>query len=522
MALATMCAFIFTIALIMPNVSISPLANGYRGLMEPLNLQAEAFGQRLFPDVDAVSRIRGEGNIGGLPNDFLLDGGPNLGQREVMQVRTNDPVPDYYPDFYEEPPPPGYYMRGATLAIYNGLGWENPGNTRRQRQNANSQWHKLPIEGRRLLVQSIQLQLETGLIYAAGEPLEVAMDYRAQTRTDDDLVALWSSSWNTERSYTAVSVIPALGLGTLNEAAGWSLADEDIPDNLMLHLELPESITDRTHELARELTQAKPSAFAKATAIEQFLRRYEYDLTVPEPPETVTDVADYFLFELQRGYCDYYATAFIVLARLSGLPARFATGYTAGQWIPEAGYWRITEAEAHSWPEVHFPEYGWISFEPTAGRAELTRVGETAAIALNPVPLPAPTANVESSTIRWNWQMYFWLLPVIALLWWTGQRLLQWRASREEAWPMLLHWGQRLGRPLAVGETVLEYGHGLAAHLLTHTEREQETARFVAHEVRALSGEVNEQRYGLLDKRAALSDQIRDRWQRLRGYLWRR
>lgn len=234
----------------------------------------------------------------------------------------------------------------------------------------------------------------------------------------------------------------------------------------------------------------------------------------------MTDVADYFLFDLQRGYCDYYATAFVAMARLSGLPTRFATGYTAGQWVPEAGYWRITEAEAHSWPEVHFPEYGWIAFEPTAGRAELARVGETSAIAANSIPLPAATTpTVTTPGMRWSWQMLFWLLPIGALLWWASQQLLQWRASREDPWPMLLRWGQRLGRPLIVGETVLEYGHGLADYLLQQRVEKQETARLVAREVEALSREVNTQQYGLLEQRLVLAEKIKSRWQRLRGYL---
>lgn len=83
---------------------------------------------------------------------------------------------------------------------------------------------------------------------------------------------------------------------------------------------------------------------------------------------------------LRRGYCDYYATAFVVLARVAGLPARFATGFAAGSWSAPDRQWVITEAEAHSWPEVYFPEVGWVAFEPTAAQPAPQRVGLPAAV----------------------------------------------------------------------------------------------------------------------------------------------
>ena len=95
------------------------------------------------------------------------------------------------------------------------------------------------------------------------------------------------------------------------------------------------------------------------------------------PPEGLSDVADYFLFDLQRGYCDYYATAFVVLARLAGLPTRFVTGFAPGNWSMNEQLWIVTEADAHSWPEVYFPEVGWVPFEPTGGRPALERIGSS-------------------------------------------------------------------------------------------------------------------------------------------------
>ena len=60
----------------------------------------------------------------------------------------------------------------------------------------------------------------------------------------------------------------------------------------------------------------------------------------------------------------------VVLARLNGIPARLAVGYTMGQFDPQRGDYRVTELNAHSWPELYFPGHGWIPFEPTSGAGD--------------------------------------------------------------------------------------------------------------------------------------------------------
>ena len=116
-----------------------------------------------------------------------------------------------------------------------------------------------------------------------------------------------------------------------------------------------------------------PSLPDRALALETYLRTtYPYTLDLPTPPYN-RDLVDYFLFDLQRGYCDYYASAMVVLARASGLPARLVTGYAGGTWEAQAAQFTVTEANAHSWAEVYFPGYGWIPFEPTASQPQPER-----------------------------------------------------------------------------------------------------------------------------------------------------
>src|SRR5215475_3341430 len=88
---------------------------------------------------------------------------------------------------------------------------------------------------------------------------------------------------------------------------------------------------------------------------------FKYSLT-PHLPTSHWLLA--FLTTDRRGYCQQFAWAFAVLARLLGIPSRVAVGYTGGVRGP-AGTWRVTTANAHAWPELYFPGQGWLRFEPT-------------------------------------------------------------------------------------------------------------------------------------------------------------
>jgi transglutaminase-like putative cysteine protease len=104
---------------------------------------------------------------------------------------------------------------------------------------------------------------------------------------------------------------------------------------------------------------------------------FKYSLK-PDLPQTNWLVP--FLETIRDGYCVQYAQAFAILAKSLGIPARIAIGYTAGK--PGAdGTWEVTTADAHAWPELYFPKYGWLRFEPTPsgsrgqGTAEVPNYG---------------------------------------------------------------------------------------------------------------------------------------------------
>ncbi len=141
------------------------------------------------------------------------------------------------------------------------------------------------------------------------------------------------------------------------------------PTDMTFALQLPDTLPKRVRLLARHIvTQANAGVTTtKVIAIENYLRdpdNFTYDLDAPWVPAG-RDYVDYFLFTSRRGYCNHFATAMAVMVRCLGIPARLATGFTAGQYRPDRDVYEIRDQDAHAWVEVFLPDTGWVDFDPT-------------------------------------------------------------------------------------------------------------------------------------------------------------
>jgi transglutaminase-like putative cysteine protease len=136
------------------------------------------------------------------------------------------------------------------------------------------------------------------------------------------------------------------------------------PSQFTRDLALPQGIDIGVRTLAASITAAAPSPFAKAVAIQNYLDHspYVYDATVraDDSARALTD----FLLVSKRGFCQQYAAAMAVLARIEHIPARVAVGFTRGERQSD-GTWLVTSHDAHAWPELYFTGFGWLPFEPT-------------------------------------------------------------------------------------------------------------------------------------------------------------
>lgn len=138
------------------------------------------------------------------------------------------------------------------------------------------------------------------------------------------------------------------------------------------YTQLPETVTERTRQLAYALAAGKSNAYDVASTIEAFVReRISYNEAAPYPGGV--DAVDTVLFVRPEGYCTFYASAMAVLLRAVGIPARVAVGYYPADFDSDLGGFLYRDRNAHAWVEVFFPGYGWIPFEPTASRPPIPR-----------------------------------------------------------------------------------------------------------------------------------------------------
>lgn len=101
-------------------------------------------------------------------------------------------------------------------------------------------------------------------------------------------------------------------------------------------------------------------------AMAMIRRDFAYTLNVPLPGH---DEVDDFLFDRKQGYCEHFSSAFVVLMRAAGIPARVVTGYAGAYRNPIGDYWLIRRSDAHAWAELWLPQRGWVRFDPTAAVA---------------------------------------------------------------------------------------------------------------------------------------------------------
>ncbi len=144
---------------------------------------------------------------------------------------------------------------------------------------------------------------------------------------------------------------------------------ETVPD--ISYLEVPPDILQKLRPLALNITQNFTSPFDQATAIEDFLKEnYHYNLYYTPAPSGVDPVI-WFLFNSTEGVCTHFNSAFVLLARSIGIPARLCAGFLID---PSSNYQAVNAAQRHAYSEVLFKDLGWITFDAT-GSENSSEVG---------------------------------------------------------------------------------------------------------------------------------------------------
>lgn len=170
----------------------------------------------------------------------------------------------------------------------------------------------------------------------------------------------------------------------------------DYPDN--------EAFREIYNEYSDILENASVSTAQEKLGVLQSIKEkmnaeVEYTLEPGKTPST-RDFTNYFLLENKKGYCVHYATAGVMLARMAGIPARYATGYVSvlddyndDSRNPDGSYTvKLADNRSHAWAEIYLDGFGWIPFEFTAGYTDRTVAGE------NPEAVTTSVSSASSET----------------------------------------------------------------------------------------------------------------------------
>jgi len=328
---------------------------------------------------NAVSAL--ESPSGGRSGEFYgtelhLGNGFPLSDEVMFKVET--------PELTSEQKPPRYYWRGRTYDYFSGGQWYTTGTTRTPYSPGEL---GLAIDDT-ANSSPARFVFTTGgskfsLLYAPAQPVWVSRpgSYLSAPANTSLNITAWNAtpSLLPGETYQVDAVVKNPNIEKLRatpiEYPQW-IASE--------YLQLPENFSPRIRALAKEITADAKTPYDKTFAITNYLRNnIEYVPTIPDPPRN-TDPIEWVLFDYKKGYCVYYASSEVLMLRSIGIPARMAVGFAQGTGVtsrqigPAAAdigtiTYTVRKNNAHAWPEVYFPDVGWVEFEPTGNQAPLDR-----------------------------------------------------------------------------------------------------------------------------------------------------
>jgi len=141
------------------------------------------------------------------------------------------------------------------------------------------------------------------------------------------------------------------------------------------YLSLPDGFGEKLESLAKFVTLNESTVFDRVVAVTDYLRtslQYSDEIIVPADADPV----DWFLFDGREGFCNYFASAEVLMLRSIGIPSRLVVGYAQGEQNQDNRTFSVRKMDSHSWVEVFFPDEGWVIFEPTPSqpRVEYSQV----------------------------------------------------------------------------------------------------------------------------------------------------
>jgi len=303
------------------------------------------------------------------------------------------------------------YWRGLVFSEFDGREWQPGGWSRFENELARSGARRPATRHAEVLPGGVEFDYEVVLepsnqpwVYVLGYP--TAFDGSLRRGSDFRLMTSLPITQRFRyrvRSDLAATLEPELGL--LARRA---------------ELQLPDGFNPRSIALAREWRAA---AASDGEFIDRVLRWFNEEnfIYTLEPGLLGRDTVDEFLFGARRGFCEHYASSFVVLLRAAGIPARVVAGYQGGEANPFEDYLLVHQYDAHAWTEAWLPGRGWVRFDPTAAvapqRIESGLEGAVGADFLADSPLALEryrgVALLGWLRMRWDLVNYQWVRLVL-------------------------------------------------------------------------------------------------------------
>jgi transglutaminase-like putative cysteine protease len=401
-----MAAVALAIAWVIPSANLQQQLDDFQEFLrsEPITEMNELWS-RLFAPLESDGPTSSD-YYGG--ESLELSGAVRLGDQPVFNVSVSDDR--------------RYYWRSRVFDTYEYGRWTPGADIRLTSPDAPFNVLNVPDKAREIVTQTFIITMRNARqIHTAPQPASVNLPTRTDlmyTAPEGDVNrAMNISTIRPTRALTRGDTYTATSAMSVATAEQLRNAGTSYPNWVISHPQYLRSseavITEAVRALAQQIVGEAEAVnnYDKAKAIERWLRlNIDYNETIPQPPGNI-DPIEWFLFDIQQGYCNYYATAMIVMLRSQGIPARMAAGFAQGEWDAAQNAFVVRERDAHTWVEAYFPGYGWIEFEPTAAQAPLQREGDeelspeeqqlqqpptlTPTQTLTPTPLP-PTMTPTS------------------------------------------------------------------------------------------------------------------------------
>lgn len=285
----------------------------------------------------------------------------------------------------DESPPEFLRLRGVVLDQYENNRWRRTpsdrGYTRTTLLKSIDIQRKSVLKTERLFQRVYQDPDITLRLFGASFPEEFRFEEMLWGRRDISVSTYQATSpgkpgqrgFTDPFVYSVLSGVPPEGNEFLEQHLAWQEANPGrlVDSRYRLrrssyfnNVQLPRStVVDEVRRLSREVAPG-PTDVEKIRQLLRHLREnYAYTLE-PDTPEGADPVRA-FLFETQKGHCEFFATAMVLMLRAQGIPARIVNGFYTTEWNDAASVFLVKQSDAHSWVEVWLDGVGWVTMDPT-------------------------------------------------------------------------------------------------------------------------------------------------------------